>query len=140
VKKKVHRWMFRGLRAEDYLQVEQLMDMGNRIVYLAQRYLDTPPYRFSLLIDKAVFALTVTLRGILGFVFGTLLLSFIWISYRVFYLGEPLAQVDLAATCLSVVSWRPFQFMIGTFMFLNIRRVLFRFFDKDVSSSGSGLK
>jgi predicted unusual protein kinase regulating ubiquinone biosynthesis (AarF/ABC1/UbiB family) len=140
VKKKVHRWMFRGLRAEDYLQVEQLMDMGNRIVYLAQRYLDTPPYRFSLLIDKAVFALTVTLRGILGFVFGTLLLSFIWISYRVFYLGEPLAQVDLAATCLSVVSWRPFQFLIGTFMFLNIRRVLFRFFDKDVSSSGSGLK
>jgi ubiquinone biosynthesis protein len=48
VRRAVHKRLFEGLTKPDYLKVEQLFDMGNRIMYLIQRHLDTPPYRFSL--------------------------------------------------------------------------------------------
>lgn len=56
VNRTVRKRLFGGLTDKDYLRVEQLMQMGNRFIYLAQRVLDTPPFRYGLLISKAAYA------------------------------------------------------------------------------------
>ncbi len=139
VRRRLWRWKTRGLSNPEYLQVEQLFDMGNRIMYLAQRWLDAPPFRFSLLVDKAVFAVSVIIRGGLTFVFSTLSAGFALEVYRVLHGGRSLAAVDIYGTCKEILSWRSYQFLVGVVVYLNIRRIMFRFFDKDIKGGTSGL-
>lgn len=140
VRNKIHRWLFRGFKKEEYLAIEELMNMGNRVAYLAQRWLDTPPFRFSLLVNKFVYAVSVSLRGVLTFVFSTLAGGFGVLGYRLLTLGSHgLAHLDIWGACLEVLSYRPYQMLIGVIIFLNIRRVMFRFFDKDIRTDTSGL-
>lgn len=129
----MYRLLFKGLSNEQYITVEQVLDMGNRTLYLAQRWLDTPPFQFSQLVDKAVFAVSIFIRGILRFVFSTLALAFILQAYRLAIHGpQSITQIDIWKACLEVLRWRPYQFLVGMITFLDIRRVMFRFFDKDI--------
>jgi predicted unusual protein kinase regulating ubiquinone biosynthesis (AarF/ABC1/UbiB family) len=139
VRRRIWRWMTRGLSNPEYLQVEQLFDMGNRAVYLTQRWLDAPPFRFSLLVDKAVFAISVLVRGGLTFVFSTLSAGFALVAYRILHDGLSLDQVDFGGACVEILHWRSYQFLIGLVVYLNIRRIMFRFFDKDIKGGTSGL-
>ena len=38
---------------------------------------------------------------------------------------------------LQVLGWTPYQFLVGVKLFLDIRKVLFRFFDKDIKERNS---
>ena len=54
--------MFKGPSLEDYQTFERMMGMAHRAMYLAQRWLDQPPFHFSMMVDKFVYAVTVILR------------------------------------------------------------------------------
>jgi ubiquinone biosynthesis protein len=133
VRKQVMKWMFKGPNNEAYLTVEQMADMANRTLYLAQRWLDTPPFQFSRMVDKAVYAVSIFLRGMLTFTISTLSISFLYLGYQfVTHGSQGLQQIDIWHAALQVVTYTPYQFLVGVILFLDIRKVMFRFFDKDV--------
>jgi ubiquinone biosynthesis protein len=137
VKKEFFRYMFRGPRSTDYLKVEQLLDMGNRTMYLAQRWLDTPPFRFSLMVDKFVYAFSVVLRGGLLFAFFTMAGGFGLLGWRT--LTRAPGQFTFWQACIEILSWHSSQLLVGVVLLLNIRRVMVRLFDKDVRANTTGL-
>jgi ubiquinone biosynthesis protein len=129
VHKQVLKWLFKGPNSEAYLTVEQIADMANRTLYLAQRWLDAPPFQFSRMVDKAVYAVSIFLRGALTFSVTTLSLSFGLLAYRLIT-NHP--GIDIWGAALEVLRYRPYQFLVGVITFLEIRKVMFRFFDKDI--------
>jgi predicted unusual protein kinase regulating ubiquinone biosynthesis (AarF/ABC1/UbiB family) len=136
-KERVHnqvlKWMFKGPSDEAYLTVEQVADMANRTMYLAQRWLDTPPFQFSQLVDKAVFAVSIFLRGTITFTATTLGCGFAYLAWGLLaHTEQGFGQIDIWHACLIVLKWRPYQFLTGLILFLDIRRIMFRFFDKDI--------
>ncbi len=163
VHKQVLKFLFKGPSNEAYLTVEQVADMANRTLYLAQRWLDAPPFQFSRLVDKAVYAVSIFLRGVLTFSVTTLGLSFALLGYRLIMsrlghyvaLEAPQAHgilatimqrlavyassskasaqgIDIWGAAREVISFTPYQFLVGIIVFLDIRKVMFRFFDKDI--------
>ena len=129
VQDQVLKWLFKGPNSEAYLTVEQIGDMANRTLYLAQRWLDAPPFQFSRMVDKAVYAVSIFLRGVLTFSVTTLGISFGLLGYRLIT-NHP--GIDIWGAALEVVRYRPYQFLVGVIVFLDIRKVMFRFFDKDI--------
>ena len=112
--------------------------MGNRTMYLAQRWLDQPPFRFSLMVDKFVYAVSVILRTMLTFVFFTLGLGF---GVLVWHFVKPSAHgaFDIWSACKEVLLWGPYQVLVGLNLFLSIRKIMMRLFDKDVQTNQTGL-
>lgn len=141
VRNGVLKFLFKGLKSEAYLTIEQLADMANRTIYLAQRGLDSPPFQFSHLVDKAMYGVSIFLRGVLTYTVTTLGLAWGLVGIRL--LGPLLLngqhvdihQVDIREAVFDVIMWRPYQFLVGIIVFLDIRRVMFRFFDTDIRSS-----
>jgi len=137
VKREFFRYLFKGPRNTDYLRVEELLEMGNRTMYLAQRWLDTPPFRFSLMVDKFVYAISVMLRGAILFVFFTMSGGFGLLGWRLLTHAE--GTLTIWQACVEVLTWYPSQMLIGLILLLNIRRVMIRLFDKDVRTNTTGL-
>jgi predicted unusual protein kinase regulating ubiquinone biosynthesis (AarF/ABC1/UbiB family) len=134
VHKEVLKFLFKGPSNESYLQIEQLADMFNRTTYLAQRWLDSPPFQFTNLVDKASMAISTFLRGVLTFSVTTLGLGFGLVGWQLLSSG---ATNGIWHACLAVLGWTPYQFLVGVKLFLDIRKVLFRFFDKDIKERNS---
>jgi predicted unusual protein kinase regulating ubiquinone biosynthesis (AarF/ABC1/UbiB family) len=138
VHKQVLKFLFKGPSNESYLGIEQLADMANRTVYLAQRWLDSPPFQFTNLVDKASMAISIFLRGILTFSVTTLSLGFCLVAYHLVWKGSHgLAPIGIWQAVNQVVRWTPYQFVVGVNLFLDIRKVMFRFFDKDIKERNS---
>jgi predicted unusual protein kinase regulating ubiquinone biosynthesis (AarF/ABC1/UbiB family) len=138
VHKQVLKFLFKGPSNETYLAIEQLADMANRTTYLAQRWLDSPPFQFTNLVDKASMAISTFLRGCLTFSVTTLGLGFGLVAYRLVTKGyDSATQFGIWRACLEVLGWTPYQFWVGVNLFLDIRKVLFRFFDKDIKERNS---
>jgi predicted unusual protein kinase regulating ubiquinone biosynthesis (AarF/ABC1/UbiB family) len=140
-RKRVHKealkFLFKGPSNENYLAIEQLSDMANRTIYLAQRWLDSPPFQFTNLVDKASMAISTFLRGVLTFSVTTLSLGFCLVAWRVITKGSHAGQFGIWDACFDVLMWTPYQFLLGVKLFLDIRKVLFRFFDKDIKERNS---
>jgi ubiquinone biosynthesis protein len=137
VHKQVLKFLFKGPSDESYLAIEQLADMTNRTIYLAQRWLDSPPFQFTNLVDKASMAISTFLRGVLTFSVTTLGLGFALLAYRILTKGSHAGQFGIWNACFEVLMWTPYQFLCGVKLFLDIRKVLFRFFDKDIKERNS---
>lgn len=137
VRSRVHRWLHQGPSDPEYLQIEQLFDMGNRFMYLTQRFLDAPPFRFSMLVHKAVFAISVVTRGALTAGFATLAAGGVLWGYRVLTAG--FGAPDYYDTIVDLTGWHSYRMALGAYSLIVIRRVMFRFFDKDIEGSTSGL-
>jgi ubiquinone biosynthesis protein len=138
VRNKFVSFLFKGPNVDDYRTFEQLMDMGNRTMYLAQRWLDQPPFHFSLMVDKFVYAVSVILRTMLTFVFFTLGLGF---CVLIWHFVKPSANsaFDIWSACKEVLLWGPYQVLVGLNLFLSIRKIMMRLFDKDVQTNQTGL-
>ena len=138
VHKQVLKFLFKGPSNENYLAIEQLSDMANRTVYLAQRWLDSPPFQFTNLVDKASMAISTFLRGVLTFSVTTMSLGFCLVAYHLVWRGaHGLAPIGIWQAVKEVLRWTPYQFVVGVKLFLDIRKVLFRFFDKDIKERNS---
>ena len=48
-----------------------------------------------------------------------------------------LRQVDVKTAVLTVINFKPYQFLVGLIVFLDLRRVMYRFFDKDIQRRGN---
>jgi predicted unusual protein kinase regulating ubiquinone biosynthesis (AarF/ABC1/UbiB family) len=139
VRNKLLRWLHRGPSNTEYIQIEQLFDMGNRVIYLAQRWLDAPPFRFSMLVDKAVYGISVLVRGAMSVVFLTLGGGAVVSTYRTITGGHTFGQLDFWATCWELLGWHSYQLAVGLLAFVTIRRIMYRFYEKDIDASTSGL-
>ena len=137
-RKRVHeqvlKFLFKGPSNESYLKIEQLADMVDRTTYLAQRWLDSPPFQFTNLVDKASMAISIFLRGCLTFAVTTLSLGFVLVGIHLVTRGP---TIGIWQAVLQVLGWTPYQFLVGVKLFLDIRKVLFRFFDKDIKERNS---
>jgi ubiquinone biosynthesis protein len=138
VRRAVHKRLFEGPSQVDYLRFEQWLQMGDRFMYLFQRHLDTPPYRFSLLISKAVYAVNMAIRAAVIFVSTSVAVGLGVILYEIHYLGlYGWADVALFRKILEVLGgpslWvRIYWFIILAVCAIQVRRVLFRFWDKEI--------
>ena len=138
VHKEVLKFLFKGPSNESYLAIEQLADMANRTTYLAQRWLDAPPFQFSNLVDKASMAISIFLRGILTFSVTTLSLGFCLVGWQLVTKGSHgVAPIGIWQAVKTLITWTPYQFVVGVNHFLDIRKVMFRFFDKDIKERNS---
>ena len=137
VRNRIQNFMFKGPSPDDYRMFEQMLDMGNRTIYLAQRWLDQPPFHFSMMVDKFVYAVSMILRTMITFVFFTLGAGFLVLLSHLVRPGP--AQYDIWSACKEVLSWRPYQFLVGLNLFLSIRKIMMRLFDKDVQNNATGL-
>ena len=137
VRKRALDLMLKGPNFDDYRMFEQMMDMGNRAMYLAQRWLDQPPFHFSMMVDKFVYSVSVILRTMILFAFFTLGAGFLDLGYHLVKHQGNVSSIWTA--CLEVLKWGPYQFVIGLNLFLSIRKVMMRLFDKDVKTSSTGL-
>jgi len=137
VRNRVQNFFFKGPSLEDYRTFEQMLDMGNRTMYLAQRWLDQPPFHFSLMVDKFVYAVSVILRTMITFIFFTLGAGFLVLVWNL--TRRTHTAYDIWSSCIEVLRWGPYQFMIGLNLFLSIRKIMMRLFDKDVSTNSTGL-
>jgi ubiquinone biosynthesis protein len=137
LRKRFQRFLVKGPHLNDYTTFERMMDMGNRAMYLAQRWLDTPPFHFSLMVDKFVYAVSVMLRTWITFVFFTLGSGFLLLLWHLVRRDAPVP--DIWNACLQVLEWGPYQFLIGLNLFLAIRKIMMRLFDKDIKGSSTGL-
>ena len=140
VQRRIFKWVLQGPAETDYLRVEQMFEMGNRVLYLAQRQLDAQPYRFTMLISKATYAIAVAGRALVWLVLGTMGASALLALYRVLSVpGYRLAQVNFWGLTVELFGKLPFQALLGIALLTVIRRIMFRFFDRDIGDKASGL-
>lgn len=133
VNRAINKRLKGGLTNTDYLRVEQLGHMANRFIYLTQRWLDTPPYRFSLLISKAAYALINAYREVRFIVVSSAVLIAGVIAYQlIFTPGYGWKDVDLLGTLKLIYTTRLYLLIVALASWLNLRRVLYRMHDKEI--------
>ena len=139
VQNQLSKWPFQGPSNTDYLQIEEVLGMGNRILYLTQRYLDTPPFRFSMLINKATYAVSIVVETVVWSIFGTMGCTALLVLYRLFVRHDKFANVNLWGAAFDLFGKLPFQILLGVIILIAVRRILFRFFDMDIHENTTGL-
>lgn len=140
VNRSVRKRLFGGFTNTDYLRFEQLMQMGNRALYLTQRYLDTPPFRYSLLISKAAHALLQVYRQVRFVVLSSAALVLGLMGYRLIFLRENWRDINLSDTLLLIYTSKLYLVIVAVVVWLNVRRTLFRAQDREIRRNNtSGL-
>ncbi|MEW6736394.1 MAG: AarF/UbiB family protein [Acidobacteriota bacterium] len=128
VRKMVSKRMTRGLSNVDYLRLEQLFEMGNRIIYLTQRLLDTNPYRFSLMISKDAYVLSIIFRTTVAIIAPL----FIFATYRIIFIPD-FSLIDLLTIFSSPIFSKFYFLFVVLTLYLNLRRIYYRIGDKEVT-------
>jgi ubiquinone biosynthesis protein len=146
VNRAIQKRLFGGFTDTDYLRIEQLMQMGNRFLYLTQRVLDTPPYRFSLTIGKVAHAIFEAYKEIRFIVLSSISLFLSFIVWRLIFddnytvaqisFGDTMKQIIFYSTRLKVF-W---VVLVLVTLWLNWRRLRFRMLYKETHRNNtSGL-
>lgn len=146
VNRTIQKRLFGGFTNTDYLRIEQLMQMGNRFIYLAQRVLDTPPYRYGLLINKFAYALINIYRTIRFMVVSSVTLFVGFLVWRlIFEPGYTIDQFSFGDTAKQLLYYGTklkgfWVIVVLIALWLNWRRAQFRLFDKEIDRNNtSGL-
>lgn len=122
-----------GLKPTDYQRIEQLIDMGDRLMYLTQRFLDTSPYRYTMLIEKSVYVFLNLLGALVTIALAAILVAALMVAYSIaFTPGFNLMTADLWATFMSALSNRFFIMFASMTLYLNLRRIHYRLRDKEI--------
>ena len=137
VRRTIHKRLFEGLTRADYLRVEDLLGMGNRIGYLLQRQLDLPGFHFSLLASKAVHMFDMIYRTVAFGVAGMILLVTGTIGYRMLFRGYGIDRIYIWSTCLEVLQSRWLQVFLLLLLWLHVHRAIGRFRDKEIRSNNT---
>lgn len=145
VNRTVRKRLFGGLTDMDYLRIEQLMQMGNRFIYLAQRVLDTPPFRYGLMISKLADAVLHAYKEIRFVVWASILLFFGMIAYRLWKGEITVDQINVGDTLKHIFYYSPgtkafWILVVVVALWLNWRRTKFRISQKEIHRNNtSGL-
>ena len=126
-RKRLRRLWKKGIDDRAFLRLEELVDLGNRVAYHLQRTLDSPSYRFTFLAGKAVFAISSAIHWlVLSLTAGAV--GAVGLGLWRAAAGEPL---DVAAIVTAVAGSPWYLGTVGLLLVVNVRRVLFRFGDRD---------
>ena len=126
-RRRAQRFWKRGLDDRFFLRLEELGDLGERLVYRMERLADAPQYSFASLAGKAFFGVSTMMR----WAFLTLVVGGVGAAFTG---GDRLlrGEVDLLELSGEVAGSTWFLGFAAVFFLISIRRVLFRFADKDV--------
>ncbi len=126
-RRRVRRFFRHGLDDRLFLRLEELSDLGQRLIYRAERLADAQSYKFSALAGKAVFAAsTLAQWATLTFTVGTL--GAVVVGGGRLLRGE--AGLPEIAGEVAGSTW--FLGFAAALLLVSVRRVLFRFADKEV--------
>lgn len=128
----VSKRLLGGPTDTDYLRIEQLMQMGNRAVYLAQRALDTPPFRYGLLISKAAYALIQLFKEVRFVAVSSAVLFAAVALYRLVFTGDGWAQINFYNIVSDIYRTKLYLIVVVVVLWLNVRRIRFRLTDKEL--------
>ncbi len=131
----------------DYQRIEQLKGIVNRTIYLYQRWIDNPLYRYGLMIKKAFYAIALVIRMVINFILiaSVGLAAFILYDYNTqendlkTYMARPFVTDNLKRLVYptDITDYRamPGRFIFIIFLihlFLNLIRSMRRFKDVDI--------
>ncbi len=128
MRKSVRKRVQRGLRLSDYAKLEELFHLGSGAFSGIQRFLDNPPFSFSTSIEKPIYAV-ITLLRVAIFLVLMLLCGAAALGSIEFAKG---AQVAIGAVFHQVLFSRPFIILTILASLVGLRRIMFRFGDRDV--------
>jgi hypothetical protein len=112
-----------------YLEIEEFGRMFQQGVSGMQRVLDSPPLRFGMMVGKAVFAMSTALRSVFSLAAGLVGGSLAVCLYQWYWLDiDSYTALDAFR---DVGRSRIFIIYAVVVLFLSIRRMMFRFGDKE---------
>jgi hypothetical protein len=128
INKAINRRLSKGLDDMDYLKLQEMFDLGNRILYRTQRLFDTLPFNSLAMISKPIFVLFEIFRFSLHFLITVMLVVMVVAGFQFFTSGS---DIDLLSLVSSVFSLWWFQLLLLLLVFIYIRRIYLRLKDKD---------
>lgn len=127
VRKAVERRVRKGLRSQDYVRIETIWDMVNQIQQRTQHFLDSPEHRFSAMLGKAAFGVSIVLRVATLAVLAHLIAIAVHAAYNK-WTG---AQIDVWTSFKAMLATHSYQFVVALFLFVILRKALMRVEDVD---------
>ncbi len=128
IHKNVRQRLKYGLGEMDYLKLEETLDMGTRILYRAQRLLDSQPFNSVAMLSKPIVVLFETARFAIYSLIAIVLTAILLAGFQRLIYG---LEVNLRQNIMGVVSSRWFQGFILILILVNIRRAYLRLSDKE---------
>jgi ubiquinone biosynthesis protein len=122
------RWQ-KGLTGRDYLRLEELLNMGDTVLFQAGRLLNLRSFNFSALVGKFVSTVMLSLSLLFQLVAITAVIT-IGVS-----LGQQLffnLDMSLTAAFSHILANRWYQLLMIILIIISVRRILFRLGDKEV--------
>jgi len=132
VRRRMKRFLKDGPTDTQYLGVEAMTDLGRQLVNRVQRYLDNPEHRFTDMLGKAAFGISMTLKAVTA---GAALHvgAVLSIALGRWALGYP--RLSLTDTFALMVSGTAYRIVVTFLVLILIRKSLMRFQDIDVEDT-----
>jgi ubiquinone biosynthesis protein len=128
VRRSLRRRLERGPRSADYLQIEDMSRLLNQLASRGQHILDRPAHRFTGMVSKAAFGVSMLLRvAVMGAGLHLAAIVSAWLLLRSW--GR---EVDLRRATEFLVYHPAYQLAMAMGLLVLIRRVLIRLEDIDV--------
>jgi predicted unusual protein kinase regulating ubiquinone biosynthesis (AarF/ABC1/UbiB family) len=120
----------RGFTEQDYIRLERMLKLGDRVLFQAQRLLNLRQFNYAALVGKFVSMILLTISGLFIALFFTLALVLAVTLWQAVFSGEMPAMLETFQQV--VTDWR-YQLALLIFFFIGLRRLLFRLRDKEVT-------
>lgn len=128
VRARLKKRMRHGLSLEDYAKVEDLSRLGSKVIEQVRRLVENPPFNFSYSIGKPIYAALTVLRVSAFLVLMLLAATTLGASVQLIR-GS---AVSIVAMLQQVLSSRYFLILAALATLVALRRIMFRFNDRDV--------
>jgi hypothetical protein len=126
VRRALRRRLAGGLQPQDYLAIEKTAVTANRLVYRLTRFLDSPGLKLPYLVEKWVYAASMSIRLVLQLAAVAAIAVGVSAATRAFE-GR---SFDVAGTAATVGGSRWFAAVAVALGILAVRKILFRLNDK----------
>jgi hypothetical protein len=131
VRKRVKKFFKDGPTDTQYLRVEAMANLGRQLVGRIQHYLDSPEHRFTDMLGKAAFGISMTLKA-LTVGAGMHLVTVLAVALIRRMIGDP--PLPLAEIFSKMVSSTEYRVIVSVLVLIVIRKSLMRFQDIDVET------
>jgi predicted unusual protein kinase regulating ubiquinone biosynthesis (AarF/ABC1/UbiB family) len=114
--------------ADAILMIEQVRDLGTRIVEKVEGLLDSGGYQFTMLASKASYVWSSLMQF---FQRLAIITAFVWVGYLLYRHAHGM-DIHLERDAWFVVTSRKFKAMVVVLIWVEIRKIRYRLSDKDV--------
>jgi predicted unusual protein kinase regulating ubiquinone biosynthesis (AarF/ABC1/UbiB family) len=114
---------------EFYLKMEELSNVGEKLYHRTKDLISSPVFNYRSLVEKWIHTISILIKLLGRVVFITAVLTFIVLAIQLFS-GEPVGFADAIKL---VTSNRVYQLLLAFLVVVNVRNVLFRLRDPEIS-------